>query len=171
LVLPPVVQYGTTHGTYTRHAHGALHTYSGATVDVSDVELTGLNPDTKYYYRCGDSSYGWSAEKSFSTPPESGEGFEFCAFGDSRDGVGPTGDNSNFEIWRQIANAVSAENPQFCLFAGDAVTTATSEPKWNAWYDWLGTLSTKSPIMFTHGNHEGYQDAYFKRLALPGNER
>ena len=167
----PVVQYDTAHGTYTRHAHGALHTYSGATVDVSDVELTGLNPDARYYYRCGSAGYGWSSENSFSTPPESGEGFEFCAFGDSREGVGPTGDNSNFEIWRQIANAVSAENPQFCLFAGDAVTAADSEPTWNAWYEGLATLSGKSPIMFTHGNHENYRDAYFKRLALPGNER
>jgi Purple acid Phosphatase, N-terminal domain/Calcineurin-like phosphoesterase/Family of unknown function (DUF5719) len=167
----PTVRYGTVKGGYSKTAHGAMHSYPGATVDVSDVELTGLSPDTRYYYICGSTGYGWSPERSFSTPPGSGKELVFCAMGDSREALGPTGDNSNFQIWGQITGAIAAENPRFCLFTGDAVTTLDSESTWNSWYQGLATLSGKSPVMFTHGNHEGYRDAFFKRLALPGNER
>lgn len=85
----PAVSYGTAPGDYTSTAFGTSHSYGGATVDVRDVELTGLVPGTRYYYTCGDAGYGWSPEKSFSTAPAPGEGFTFCALGDSRRGSGP----------------------------------------------------------------------------------
>ena len=83
----PTVRYGTSTGSYTKSTTGTSpHTYPGATVDISDAELTGLSPDTTYYYICGDTTHGFSEEKSFRTPPENG-GFTFCAFGDSREGL------------------------------------------------------------------------------------
>ena len=169
----PTVKYGTSTGEYTGSVTGAQHNYSGATVDVSDVELTGLSPDSRYYYICGDTTHGFSEEKSFSTPPEYG-GFTFCAFGDSRNGWGwpiDSGENNNFEIWEKVAQKVASENPNFSLFTGDFVRDGGSESKWNEWFGKFTEFSGESVMMSCHGNHEDYEDAYFKRFAFPGNEQ
>ncbi|MCG2795967.1 MAG: fibronectin type III domain-containing protein, partial [Actinomycetia bacterium] len=167
----PVVRYGTSPGVYTKTTAGASHSYSGATVYVSDVELTGLTPDTRYYYRCGDATYGWSAEASFVTPPVVKKGFKFCAYGDSRDDWWPLYENNDFSIWGDIASRVQAEDPLFSIFTADFVSDGTSESSWNQWFTKFEPLSKKSAFLSCHGNHEKYADAFFDRFAFPENER
>ncbi|MBU1672533.1 MAG: metallophosphoesterase, partial [Actinobacteria bacterium] len=169
----PTVRYGTSPGTYSKTSTGASHTYPGATVEVREVELTGLSAASRYYYVCGDPGYGWTSEASFRTAPGVRSAFTFCAYGDSRDGWWPfeSGDNSNFEIWEQCTNSIAAQDPLFSIFTADAVRTGDSESKWNTWYDKVAPLSSRSPFMSCHGNHENYEDAFFERIALPGNER
>ncbi|MCG2796381.1 MAG: fibronectin type III domain-containing protein [Actinomycetia bacterium] len=166
----PTVRYGTSTGNYTNSTTGTSHT-SGATVDVRDVELTGLSPGSTYYYTCGDATHGFSEEKSFSTPPEYG-GFKFCAFGDSRNNhwLIPH-ENNDLSIWGQVVDAVEVEGPLLSVFTGDFIYDGDDEGKWNLWFDKFSPLSGKSVFMSCHGNHEGYADAYFERFTFPGNEK
>ena len=171
----PRVMYGTSPGTYPKSKDGSSHSYGGATVDVHDVELTWLTPDTRYYYQCGDVTHGYSPEKSFRTPPDDDSGFTFCAFGDSREGIPFIEPNDNLEIWEQVVDTVEKENPLFNIFTGDLVMNDgffyPLEPSMNNWFGKLEKLSEGSVFMSCHGNHEDYEDAYFDRFAFPGNER
>jgi len=171
----PTVRYGTSTGAYTDSENGTQHDYSGATVDVSDVELTGLSPGSAYYYICGDTTHGFSEEKSFNTPPEYG-GFKFCAFGDSREGVPliEPDDNNDLEILERVVDSVEEEEPLFSLFTGDLVMNSwpyNLESSMNLWFARLQPLSGKSVLMSCHGNHEKNAPAYFDRFAFPGNEQ
>jgi hypothetical protein len=68
------VQYGTSSGRYTNLVEGSWSSYfykkysSGA---LHTVLLEGLEPDTTYYYQCGNDKDGWSDEFSFTTAPPS----------------------------------------------------------------------------------------------------
>ena len=61
------VQYGLT-GSYGSSETGTSFYSSTPGRYIHTVKLTGLDPDTKYYYRCGSSS-GWSSQKDFETAP------------------------------------------------------------------------------------------------------
>jgi len=173
----PTVRYGTTSGSYTQSATGASSTYSGSTVTVHVVELTGLTPAMKYYFICGSPGFDWSPENSFTTPPSANTGFRFCAYGDSRNPfwwpIEPQ-DNANFAIWEQVAQKVVSESPLFSVFSGDIVLDASDESAWNLWFDKLSPMAG-IPFMSCRGNHEGNGDssckAYFGRFAFPGDEK
>ncbi|MBU4403249.1 MAG: fibronectin type III domain-containing protein, partial [Actinobacteria bacterium] len=167
----PTVRYGTSTGNYTKSTTGTSHTYSGATVDVHDVEVTGLSPGTTYYYTCGDATHGFSGEKSFGTPPEYG-GFKFCAYGDSRNNPWYVPhENNDLSIWEKVADAVADEGPLFNIFTADFIYDGDDEDKWNLWFLKFDQLSGESAFMSCHGNHEKYANAYFERFAFPGNEQ
>jgi hypothetical protein len=46
---------------YVYSTTGTAHTYSGASGHIHDVELTGLEPDTTYYFVCGGEQGGYSS--------------------------------------------------------------------------------------------------------------
>ena len=95
---------------------GANHTYSGAGGYVHDVELTGLSPNTIYYFICGGENGGWSDERSFRTAPDNALAFSFVAGGDSRSGSG------DWPISRDaVSRAMAKFNPSFVLYVGDFV--------------------------------------------------
>jgi hypothetical protein len=54
---------------------------------IHHVGLTGLEPDTTYYFICGSPDHGWSDEHSFRTAPDQRTSFRFAMGGDSRDDV------------------------------------------------------------------------------------
>jgi phosphodiesterase/alkaline phosphatase D-like protein len=78
------VEYGTTIGSYGSIATGSTHTYSdgGWVGEIHDVLLTGLVPNTQYFYRVGDSQEGWSSEFEFRSAPSDDGNFSFAAYAD-----------------------------------------------------------------------------------------
>lgn len=147
----PVVHYGTTdYGTnYASYPSSATpaRTTTAKGMTHNFARLTGLQPDTAYYYVVRDSS-GTSARMWFRTAPSSAKDFSFVAGGDSR----------NNRVPRQNANLlVSKLRPLFVLFGGDYTDTNT-DVQWSEWFaDWQLTKSTDGrmyPIVATRGNHD-----------------
>jgi hypothetical protein len=171
---------GGTGGLTTPKLEGYIH----------HVELTGLEPDTVYYFICGNSSYGWSNEQSFRTAPDQRKSFGFVTGGDSRSpGEWP---DARDDISREMAE----HDPSFVLFLGDYLFSGENQGKSpgsknDTWDNWLGAafkywrtsdnrLIPQIPVI---GNHEilypqpldydPMTDAtnYYTLFNLPGNER
>lgn len=143
------------------------------------VRLTGLAPDTAYYFQVQDSE-GASATMWFKTAPASPSDFTFIAGGDSRTNEQP-------RRWGQVL--VGKIRPLFIVQTGDFLDDGTAA-EWDQWLDeWQLTQSDDGrmyPIIPVHGNHEnadremvhnifdtpkaasGEPDAYFG-LSVAGN--
>lgn len=111
------------------------------------VRLTGLKPNTIYYFVIKDSE-GVSKRFSFRTAPDRAERLSIIAGGDSR----------NFREARRSANKlVSKLRPHVVLFNGD-FTPDDSAGEWKKWLDdWQETISSDGrmfPILVARGNHE-----------------
>ena len=156
-----VVEYGTSPG-YGSRAEGSTETRGQELFHTA--ELTGLAPDTVYYYRCGDGGVDWSASAGFRTAPTAGSSGEikFAAMGDSRGGATTFG---------RIAASAHDVQPAFTVYTGDAVDSGSSPVQWIAWFEAAGLLDSAAPLMPTLGNHEGNAALYFEQFDLPGNER
>jgi len=169
---------------YTYSAVGSHHTYNGAGNYaggwIHDVELTGLSPNTVYYFICGGDNGGWSEERSFRTADNIRTSFfRFVAGGDSRS------ENSSFPGPRDsVSRAMAKFNPSFVLFVGDFVRYADNDREWDNWFAaaqmyWVDNDNLTIPIIPCIGNHElnGYESgggngiSYFGQFSLPGNER
>lgn len=117
------------------------------------VRLTGLTPNTNYYFVINDSE-GTSARFWFRTAPNDNSRLSIIAGGDSR----------NFRTPRQAANLlVSKLKPHAVLFGGD-MTDDSTDVEWSKWLDdWQDTIATDGrmfPIVPTRGNHEDATDIY-----------
>ncbi|MBL4703108.1 MAG: metallophosphoesterase, partial [Flavobacteriales bacterium] len=119
--------------------------------------LTGLLPDTEYYFVINDSD-GTSQRMWFKTLTQfSNEPISLLAGGDSRIYL----DNSA----RVNANSLVAKlKPDAIMFAGD-FTWLDLDIEWESWFDdWQLTIASDgrmSPIIVARGNHEfGSADLY-----------
>lgn len=155
------VEYGTAKGSYSQTAKGSA-TNLGATLGtVSEVTLTGLAPDTVYYYRAGGGAGGFSPEHSFRTAPAPSEkcgAVRFAVFGDSR-AESWQGDKGVSDAWiSQSATALKA-SPRFILHGGDIVYDGDNEKQWVNHLKGTEPVSSLVPIMYTLGNHDTGQVA------------
>lgn len=160
---------------------------------IHHVQLTGLSPDSVYYYRCGDPSTGEMSDVfRFKTMPVSGP--------KNYPKIGIVGDlgltyNSTSTVSHLIKN-----NPDLMLLVGDAtyanlyLTNGTSsdcyscsfantpihetyQPRWDYWGRYMQRFTSKVPIMAIEGNHEIEAQAesttfaaYNARFAFPSKE-
>ncbi|WP_299365774.1 T9SS type A sorting domain-containing protein [Winogradskyella sp.] len=147
----PVVHYGTTdEGTVFANypfsqSVDRTEVYRG--MDNRFVRLTGLLPDTAYYFVINDSE-GTSNRYWFKTAPNDNSRLSFIAGGDSRNNRTP----------RQNANKLVAKlKPHAVLFGGD-MTDDDTNSEWQDWFDdWQFTIAADGrmfPIVPARGNHE-----------------
>jgi len=151
-VLYDITPVGGSPSLYGSSATGSHHTYSGAGGYVHDVELTGLSPNTIYYFICGGENGGWSEERAFRTAPDQRESFRFVAGGDSRSGGNWPGPRDS------ISREMAKFNPSFILFTGDFVMQGNYQWEWDNWFAaaqeyWVDNNLT-IPIIPCIGNHE-----------------
>ncbi|TMX03589.1 hypothetical protein EJD97_015703 [Solanum chilense] len=199
-----VVQYGKHIFSLRRKAIGQsviynqLYPFEGlqnyTSGIIHHVQLTGLKPDTLYYYRCGDPSIpAMSTTYHFKTMPISSPKSypkRIAIVGD----LGLTY-NTTSTISHLMGN-----NPDLVLLVGD-VTYAnlyltngtgsdcyscsfpetpiheTYQPRWDYWGRYMQPLVSKIPIMVLEGNHEIEEQAenqtfaaYRSRFAFPSKE-
>ncbi len=173
------VHYGTTdEGTnYTNyplsHASNRTATAHGQTRHFA--RLTGLTPNTMYYFVIRDAAGQTSARFKFRTLSDNpNDAFTFVNGGDTRDGFKtfgfyvencPSGDC--LEKRREGNQLVSKIKPDLVAFNGDYVMnqiTSNTTNEWNQWFDdWQLTISSDGrmyPTLHTQGNHEDNQDMY-----------
>ncbi len=166
-----LVKYGKKSGNYTMSANGTSFKANGALNYVHEVILTGLEPDTTYYYIAGSDSDGFSKENSFKTGPvennECGE-FSFGYLGDNR----PDPTFGGGENWPQILDQCAAHNPDFTINGGDLIIDGDQIDQWVKFLGWTEKVASKIPFMPAIGNHDdgpGQGDSanYNQIFALP----
>ncbi|XVF65210.1 hypothetical protein PTKIN_Ptkin09bG0229000 [Pterospermum kingtungense] len=173
-----------------RYEPPALLNYSSGIIH--HVRLTGLEPNTVYYYECGDPKKGAMSEVYwFRTMPVSGPRSYPSK-------IGVVGDlglsyNTTTTIDHLIKN-----DPALILLLGDVTyadlyyahgadcekcdingvrVNETFQPRWDFWARYMQRVVSKVPLMVIEGNHEyekqvGDQTfvAYSARFAFPSNE-
>ena len=161
----PVVYYGTTdQGTnwnlYTNN-HGVDRSVTDRGMDNRFSRLTGLLPNTVYYFVIKDSD-GTSARYSFRTLPNSPtERLSIIAGGDSRNNRTP----------RQNANSLVAKlRPHAVMFGGDFTSSGTNT-EWAEWFDdWqltIGSDGRMTALIATRGNHESNNNILVNLFDVP----
>ena len=142
-----VVDHGVDTALYSnRQGVTFANTHRG--MDNRFAKLTGLSPNTSYYFVVGD-ELGKSQRYWFKTASNlPSSRLSFVAGGDSRNNRAP----------RQNANRIVAKlRPHAVLFGGD-MTDGDSNTQWAGWLDdWQLTIGADGrmiPIMAARGNHE-----------------
>ena len=144
---------------------------------IHTVQLTNLEPSTRYYYRLvvGDT---YSDLYDFITPPDpsSEASFKIIAMSDmQRDGSNP--DKFDEIIHDGIIDYVSEEYSEdlaaelaMVLVTGDLVVTVTSYYQWqDHFFEPSDDLFSHVPLYPVFGNHEQNTDYYIKYFHLPNN--
>ncbi len=153
----PIVYYDTVdHGTdYTAYAFSKSVDRSVNYRGMNNmfVRLTGLTPNTAYYFVIHDSE-GTSNRFWFKTAPDDSSRLSFIAGGDSRNNRTP----------RRNANMLVAKlKPHAVFFAGD-MTDDDTDSQWQAWFDdWQYSIASDGrmfPIIPAMGNHESREVIY-----------
>lgn len=163
----PVVYYGTTdHGTnYSAYPNTKTPSRSVSYRGMNNhfARLTGLQPNTYYYFVIRDSQ-GTSNRFYFKTAPDNpSERLSFIAGGDSRNNRTP----------RQNANRLVAKlKPTAVLFGGDMTDNDTNS-QWINWFeDWQLTIANDGrmfPIVAARGNHEGSNNVIYNLFDVPSS--
>ncbi len=112
------------------------------------VRLSGLIPNTVYYFVIKDSE-GLSKRYSFQTAPnDPNTRLSIIAGGDSR----------NHREARCSANLLVSKLRPHCIMFGGDMTADDTAPSWRNWFDdWQYTVGSDGrlfPIIVTRGNHE-----------------
>lgn len=126
-----------------------------------DIVLTGLQPDTRYFYHWhwqpdGNKTKERSDEFSFHTQRARGQSFTFTVQADSH-----LDENTSGPVYlRTLANAL-ADQPDFHFELGDTFMTdkyirpELSLGQYLAQRYYLGHLCHSAPLFFALGNHDG----------------
>jgi len=133
------------------------------------VKLTGLTPDTRYYYRCisGNDSSAVCPFRSQPFPGTAGRHIRFVIFGDSRyndtipsilgqlcQNVQQTLQSKYGTVWYDSVNLV--------MHTGDIVWTGRDIDRFeNEYFSKIANLSCSLPFMVSIGNHEHESAFYF----------
>ena len=159
------VRFGTT-TAYGSQVTGANAQPSASGWANHSVVVTGLQPDTKYYYQVtsdnassptGDPTYWFQTAVDENTP------FRFVSLADSRN------NSSSIELlvgmpanFLAIMDQIRILNPQprFVLFSGDPVygddDPAVLRQEWDIWKQATQRVHRNIPIYMSPGNHESY---------------
>ncbi|KAK9915993.1 hypothetical protein WJX75_007091 [Coccomyxa subellipsoidea] len=150
-----VVRFGASPGQYTRATAGNNTCYeaddyvSGALHHVVlGVGPEGpLQPDTTYYYTCGDPDLGMSPEFSFRTPPLTGpSSFPYR--------LGLIGDLGQTENSAQTLDHLTASNPDSVINVGDLSYADGYQPRWDTYGRLVAPHTSRFAWAVIEGNHE-----------------
>jgi hypothetical protein len=157
------LSYGAAPGAYDRQtANGTLT--AGTPLE---IPLTGLSPQTRYYYRlffqpAGGSKAGATDESSFHTARTAGSAFTFTIQGDSH----PERANTQFnaDLYARTLLTAAADNPDFHVASGDdfsvdaldpaAIDAAQVTGRYTLQRPYLGLIGRSAPVYLVNGNHE-----------------
>jgi acid phosphatase type 7 len=158
------VRYGAAPGSLTSTADNA------AVTTEHEVRLSGLTPDTLYYYSVGSTTTvlaGDNSEHFFVTYPPAGTAAptRIWVLGDSG-----TADANAQAVRNAYLNATGARHTDLWLMLGDnAYQNGTDAEHQNAVFNMYPTMLRKSVLLSTRGNHEVDANAYYNIFSLPSN--
>lgn len=181
MVVKPYLQFGTQTSMtvmWQTSLPGSSIVHYGETAECSEqvqideskslheVSLTGLKPETLYFYRTeslnADGSGIYSDGYTFSTAVERKTPFAFAVIGDTQ---------GNPTVSGKISKLAWAQRPSFVLHAGDLVDTGTVDSHWTQhFFPGMEELICRVPLYPVLGNHEKNARNYFDYMALPDPE-
>lgn len=142
-------------------------------------KITGLKPNTAYFYRVGDSV----EVNRFKTKPQPGafEPFQFMVISDTQGPYGSSSDPQSlgsYEHFNQTANAERFNKiteaarrysqPDFIMHCGDIIQDARYPTQWTReMFRDLKYLLTLAPMYPTMGNHEYHNHGFHNYFDLP----
>ena len=140
--------------SYRFSATGTAHKVPGVADGraVHNVELSGLEPGTAYYFVAGDPQNGFSNEHKFRTIPQDDQALRFVSGGDMNVG----------KHTRRLLVQAGALDPLFALVGGDLAYVngkTKNYAKWDQWLRaWQENMVTPDgfsvPMVLAIGNHE-----------------
>lgn len=142
----------------------------GVTTYIHTAAVSNPKPGTAYEYRvgAGDKRSSW---QSFHTA----QGHDFKAL------IFPDSQSSDYSVWAATAQPAWQRNQdaQFFINMGDLVDNGQDHYQWNAWFDVVGDMIARIPVVPLLGNHETYDknwkvrmpEAYLHLFALPRIDR
>ncbi len=158
------LEYGTTSGRYGETSQ-AISLVRGAP---AELELAGLQPNTRYFYRVrnragNQGEWQSGAERSFTTARSPGTTFTFAVQGDSH--PERAGRMFQSDLYARTMDLVASERPDFYVMLGDdfslqpAITrrqlsAATVDAVYANQRTYLGRMAHSTPIFLANGNHE-----------------
>lgn len=169
----PVVEYrqaGDDDSLMQLPASSDAFSDDGVTTYIHTAVVSDLKPGTAYEYRvgAGDKRSDW---QSFHTA----QGHDFKAL------IFPDSQSSDYSVWAATAQPAWQRNQdaQFFINMGDLVDNGQDHYQWNAWFDVVGDMIARIPIVPLLGNHETYDkdwkvrmpEAYLHLFALPRIDR
>ena len=129
---------------------------------VHRVEINGLEPNTRYYYRV-ESAERTTATLLFFTAPTSNQGFRFVLVGDSQ---------GNPDLFGRLAQHFSASAPALILHTGDAVLNSTVADAYKTeLFDPLRALLHHVPLYLTMGNHDAESPNWYALTRYPNDNK
>ncbi|MCI0746977.1 MAG: metallophosphoesterase [Verrucomicrobia subdivision 3 bacterium] len=158
------VHYGAAPGNLTSFADDS------AILTEHQVTLTGLSPESLYYYAVGSATQtlaGDDADHFFVTfpPPGTPTPTRVWVLGDSG-----TANASAQAVRNAYFNATGARHTDLWLMLGDnAYNSGTDSEYQNAVFNMYPTMLRKSALFSTRGNHEADANAYYSIFSLPSN--
>lgn len=131
-----------------------------------EVILTGLKPETKYFWRAvstlADGTELASAPSTFRTAVNDSSAYAFILYGDTQ---------SNPEVWGKLATLGWLERPNFGLLAGDLVDRGGQIDDWLVEFFPPANIFMKRYALYTViGNHEDDDPNYYKYMHNPAPE-
>lgn len=169
----PVVEYrqaGDDDSLMQLPASSDAFSDDGVTTYIHTAAVSDLKPGTAYEYRvgAGDKRSDW---QSFHTA----QGHDFKAL------IFPDSQSSDYSVWAATAQPAWQHNQdaQFFINMGDLVDNGQDHYQWNAWFDVVGDMIARIPVVPLLGNHETYDkdwkvrmpEAYLHLFALPRIDR
>ena len=169
----PVVEYrqaGDDDSLMQLPASSDAFSDDGVTTYIHTAAVSDLKPGTAYEYRvgAGDKRSDW---QSFHTA----QGHDFKAL------IFPDSQSSDYSVWAATAQPAWQRNQdaQFFINMGDLVDNGQDHYQWNAWFDVVGDMIARIPVVPLLGNHETYDkdwkvrmpEAYLHLFALPHIDR
>ncbi len=170
-----LVDYGLSASSLTQTAVGSSTASQGA-ARIHHTQITGLAPDTAYYYRVRTATTT-SGVFRFRTPPlpSDEQPFRFVAYSDTQGGPVP---DKHTEVINEGVIAFVHDNfgPNiedelaFAIEPGDLVDSGVVYEQWKTQYfDEEQNLLQHIPMYAVPGNHEGDSHWFFDYFKLPEN--
>lgn len=141
-----VVRYGTSADALNaeQQSNGGWEITGEGYVHV--VELTGLQPFTRYYFKVGDQTRTFDYLCSTKTAPAAGTAYRVLTLSDIH--------QNSRNIWQNMQADICALNPDIAIFNGDFINEGNTRP-WNSSFFTPGEpFLAQTPIMSSPGNHE-----------------
>ncbi|NOX85037.1 MAG: T9SS type A sorting domain-containing protein [Chlorobi bacterium] len=156
-------------GTDTIYADGSVYTEEYGDDHQHKTTLTGLTPNTKYFYRVSCDNTNIEYGSFISGAEESAEEISFYAYGDTR---------TNGGIHNQVAKKILDDMSQhpgaqtFIISSGDLVSNGNNESDWQNQffspdYGYIREMLANLPYMAAMGNHEGQGVLFHKYFPYP----
>ena len=152
---PAIVWYGTD----KENLKDSVLTDSGWMVTgegyMHIVDITGLLPNTRYYYQVGDSKRRCEIVGSTMTAPEAGTAYRIFTISDIH--------GNSCKNWSNMQDFICALDANIGIFNGDHVSDVGADRLWNSYFFTPGEqFLSCTPIMSSAGNHE---------TGVPSNKR